>query len=202
MKKKFILKIVSVILCGVLVLFGLAGCGANKEESNDSNNNIAEKQEAEKALKVFEYIEEIELKSTVKEINKKLGIEAEVEEEKNDKGEVSYTTYTWKISDKASLIATSYKKDSIYNFKVEIDDSLIRNENVDFSKYDEISSALKNSKTITYEKFKETIGGVDGNLVEKSSSSNVYRWVNSDGGYLRATFSNSSNKCTFVSGRF
>ena len=38
--------------------------------------------------------------------------------------------------------------------------------------------------------------------MEKSNSSLEYIWVNSDGGYLKANFSNSTGKCSFITGYF
>ena len=54
---------------------------------------------------------------------------------------------------------------------------------------------------ISYNDFKSYIGNVDGTITEKSSISTKYTWVSSDGSYLTASFSNSSNQCTFASGR-
>ena len=42
----------------------------------------------------------------------------------------------------------------------------------------------------------------EGTLIEKSSFSNKYRWVNGDGGYMDASFSKTSGKCTFAMGRY
>ena len=39
-------------------------------------------------------------------------------------------------------------------------------------------------------------------MIEKNSTTTVYEWVNNEGGFLKATFSNSNGRCTLVSGRF
>lgn len=69
------------------------------------------------------------------------------------------------------------------------------------TKYEEISSALKNGDTVTYNDFKEKVGGVDGTPVTKSYISTSYKCVNKKGGYLKTSFNNKTKKCTFVSVR-
>ena len=53
---------------------------------------------------------------------------------------------------------------------------------------------------MTYSKFKEMVGNVDGVLVEKSSFSNKYLWYNEKYKYVTGTFSLSTEKCTFLIG--
>ena len=43
--------------------------------------------------------------------------------------------------------------------------------------------------------------GTNGYMVEKRSSGTSYMWVNKDGGYIKANFSNGSGKCTSFFGR-
>ena len=53
---------------------------------------------------------------------------------------------------------------------------------------------------LTYDKFKEEIGGVDGTLIEKSEISKTYFWASKDGGYITAIFKNKDNKCFYFYG--
>lgn len=55
---------------------------------------------------------------------------------------------------------------------------------------------------LTYDQFVELVGGVEGTLKSKNSSSLKYEWDNTEGGYLFATFSVQTGKCTFTTGRF
>ncbi len=192
MKRKQLLQVFLVILCLVLGMVSLAGCGTKQE-----SQNIEEEQKVpEEISKAFEYIKEIELTSKVEDINKKVGIEATEEEDDDD------IKYTWKLSDNASLIATIKEEGEIYSLAVEVKEDYLKNANVDFSKYSEISSVLKEGDTITYDQVKEKLGGTEGNMIEKNSTTTVYEWVNNEGGFLKATFSNSNGRCTLVSGRF
>lgn len=192
MKRKQLLQVFLVILCLILGMVSLAGCGTKQE----SQNNEEENKVPEEISKAFEYIKEIELTSKVEDINEKVGVEAT--EEKEDKD----TIYTWKLSDNASLVATIKEEGEIYSLAVEVKEDYLKNANVDFSKYSEISSVLKEGDTITYDQVKEKLGGTEGNMIEKNSTTTVYEWVNNEGGFLKATFSNSNGRCTLVSGRF
>lgn len=192
MKRKQLLQIFLVVLCLVLGMVSLAGCGTKQE----SQNNGAEKKVPEEISKAFEYIKDIELTSKVEDINEKVGVEST--NEKVDKD----TKYTWKLSDNASLIATAKEEGGIYSLAVEVKEDYLKDDNVDFSKYSEISAVLKAGDTITYDQVKEKLGGAEGNMIEKNSTTTVYEWVNNEGGFLKATFSNSNGRCTLVSGRF
>ena len=67
--------------------------------------------------------------------------------------------------------------------------------------YRDLNSLKKKvSSGITYDMFKEEIGGVDGTLIEKSESSNKYFWASKDGGYITAIFRNKDNKCFYFYG--
>lgn len=193
--KKFI-SIISVLALAICLMFTLSGCGSDKDsEKNEGTNTSSSESKKEKEnqdAKVFEYIEKIESTNTVEEINGIVGSEGELVDEKLNK-------YTWKISEDTSITATYYSGTNA-TISISCQNDLIKDNNVDFSKYSEIKAAL-NASSLTYDEFIEKLGNVQGHMVEKSSTSRAYKWVGEDGRYLRATFSNSSNKCTFVSGR-
>lgn len=191
--KKFI-SAISVLALVICLMFTLSGCGSDKNSEKDENTNASssEVKNENQDAKVFEYIEKIESTNTVEEINSIIGSEGELVDEKLNK-------YTWKISENTSLTATYYSGTNA-TISISCKDDLMKNSNVDFSKYSEIKAAL-NASSLTYDEFIEKLGNVQGHMVEKSSTSRAYKWVGEDGRYLKATFSNSSNKCTFVSGR-
>ena len=60
---------------------------------------------------------------------------------------------------------------------------------------------MNNREDVSYDTMKEKFGGVEGTLVEKSSSGLKYRWVNSEGGYLNANFDLDKTRCSMVIGR-
>ena len=185
MKKKGVLVFVSILfLC-------LTGCV--KSNSNE-NNVLKEEKKINGNCSAIQCIEKLDTKKTVEEINKIIGFDGILTDEK-------YNKYTWEISDTDEITATYYSSNKA-NIVAKYDKDTLKNSKVDFSKYDEIKKALQDGEKVSYNEFKEKVGGVDGTLVEISSISKKYTWVNKDGGYLTATFSTSSDKCTFIIGRF
>ena len=190
MKKKILVVVLSLAL-----MFTVTGCGkkANDNYVAPNSNTAHDKSTVKTKCTVLECIKKLSADSTVEEINKVVGVEGKLTNEK-------YNEYTWTFSDKESLKATYYSSD-----KANIEANYIRddvaNKKVTFSKYDEIQTALKSGSSLTYDEFKSKVGGVEGTLVYISSSSNKYVWVNTKGEYLTGTFSNTTNKCTFVLGQ-
>lgn len=192
-------KILSVVLC-MAVMLTVTGCVFDKKTQATDNNYVApnsnqahENSKVKSKCEVLDCIKKLSKDSTVEDINKVTGIEGELTTDS------SYKVYTWTFSDKEKLTVTYYSTGTANIDATYIRDNL-KNKKVDFSKYSEIQTALK-STSLTYDEFKEKVGGVDGTLVYVSSSSNKYVWVNKNGEYLTATFSNTTNKCTFVIGQ-
>lgn len=90
------------------------------------------------------------------------------------------------------------------NCRIDIDfkNKTIANEKNDFSKFSEIKKKLSSGESLTYDEFVKIIGGVEGTLESKSTSSLGYTWINSDGGYLTAQFDSETLKCIAASGMF
>lgn len=182
-------KLLKRLICLTLLLC-LTGCGSKE---NNSNKEVLTKSKGN--CEATECIELIEPENTVEEINKIIGIDGKLTDEK-------YNVYYWELSEDQG-IEVSYYSNTKGTISVEVNDKkAFANSKVDFSKYDEISALLDDGTSLTYEEFVDMVGNVDGTLIEKSSSSLKYIWVNSDGGYLNATFSKRTGKCSFVSGYF
>lgn len=182
MKKK-----VFYIICAIFALGALTGCGTNNDNGGVSSSTAKIKGNCH----AIDCIKQISTDSTVADINKIIGFDGELTDEK-------YNIYYWEISEeegikvayysgKTGIITADYNRDTLANSKV------------DFSRYNELQPKIKEG--ITYNEFKSYIGNVDGTITEKSSITTKYTWVSSDGSYLTASFSNSSNKCTFASGK-
>ena len=114
-----------------------------------------------------------------------------------DKDE-KYNIYYWEISEDEG-IKVAYYGGNKGTITADFDRDTLANSKVNFSRYSELQPRIKEG--ISYNDFKSYIGNVDGTITEKSSISTKYTWVSSDGSYLTASFSNSSNQCTFASGR-
>ena len=196
MKNKIFSKIslLALILC---LIFVLSGCGAKKDSSDkdSKDNNESSSQESNNSdkedLKVFDFIDKIKPENTVEEINTIVGSEGELVEEK-------YNKYSWKITEDTTLTATYYSSKTA-TISITIDDDLLKDDKTDLSTASNLKSEINSENGIKYEDLVSRFG-TNGHIVEKSSSSTVYKWVNGKGGYIRATFSNSTGKCTFFSG--
>lgn len=170
---------------GFSIVTILTGCGKETDYS--------ERLETKGKCVATECIKQIDITNTVEEINEIIGFEGELIDEE-------YNSYLWDLSENSELEATYYSSDEAY-ITIYVDEEVFKNDKVDFSKYEEIEELLDNGESLTYDEFVKKVGD-EGILVEKTPYSTEYLWVNSDGGYLNATFQNSSGKCSFVSGWF
>ena len=193
MKNKVLTKIVLLILILCLTV-ALSGCGMSKKTEEDgaieSSTEVATEDTSKKDLVAFEYMDKLSPENTVEEINEIIGFEGELTDEK-------YNEYTWNITDDTKITATYYSSKTA-TIKIDIDNKLLKDDKADLSCAKDLKAEINSTNGITYDDFVSKIG-TNGYIVEKSSSSTKYKWVNKNGGYLTGTFSNSSGKCTFFS---
>lgn len=194
--KKNILSKISLLALVFCLIFALSGCNSKNNNSDnnkkDSNGSSKETMETSKEdLKVFDYIAQIKPENTVEEINNIVGSEGKLIDEK-------YNKYSWEITEDTTLTATYYSSKTA-TIAVSINDDLLKNSKTDLSGANDLKSAINSKDGVKYEEFAQKFGS-EGYVVEKTSTSTSYRWVSEKGGYIKASFSNSSNKCTFFSG--
>ncbi len=170
------MKKICILICCTFMAFG---CGNN-------NNNL----ETKGNCVVFDCINKIEPKNTVEDINEIIGFDGELIDEK-------YNKYYWELSDTSSITVTYYSS-TLGDITIDYNKEYLKNNKVDFSHYDELQDKVKSG--ITYNDFINYIGNIDGTIVEKNSSSIKYIWVDKDGKYLNASFSNSTGKCNYTTG--
>lgn len=173
-KKLFLL-----VISSILIISLTTGCANNESnEIGDDNNSIQ--------YEVLEYINLIKPENTVEEINKIIGFEGELIDEQ-------YNRYYWKLPNDTGIEVT-YFSSSTGTIVVEIDDEVLANKKVDFSKATQLKEKVKEG--ITYDEFKTYVGNVDGVVVEKSDILTYYLWVDEDGNTLKASFENNNGKCS------
>jgi len=183
-------KIICYLIVGITTLGLLTGCTETAKEES-----VKKEEETVKGkCTVEECIKLIEPSNTIEEINEIIGFEAE-------KSEYS-ETYKWKLSEKTWIDATPSTTDSSYSLSANFDKTKIKNDKADFSNFSDIKASLGKGQSFTYEEMNEKVGGVEGTVVGKSSLSKRYTWVNAQGGYLTASFSEKTGKCTIVTGRY
>jgi hypothetical protein len=177
-------KLLIIALLCTFVLLLMTSCKSR------SNLSISKKSSLKAKCSATECIKKIKVENTVEEVNKIIGVDGKIIDERYnfyeyDLGNNGTIILKYYSGDKA-IIISSYNKDEISNKKVNL------------SKIEELKSKV--NLGITYDEFKEEIGGIDGTLIEKSELSNKYIWVSKKGGSVIATFKTSDNVCSFFSG--
>ena len=165
------MKKLRIVLIGFLSLSILTGCSDNTTETKKEDNTPKVQSKCE----ITDCMKTINIKNTPEEINEIIGFEAE----KSKNGEED--KYTWKLDNKNYIILTNTSSPMI---QATIEKATIKNENLDFSIYKEMV---------------EKLGGIEGILAGKTSSSDRYIWVDKNERTFSATFSLKHGKCTIIS---
>ena len=192
-RKKKKKKLFYCMVASVFVLGLATGCSSKKLDSTKGKDEEPAKEEKKGNCTIVECMKSIEITNSVEDIDNIIGFKGEPISEGS-------TTYVWRFTDTTKI---EYKpSDGQGSISATIDRNTIKDKKVDFSKYSEIKELLNNGTSLTYDEFKEKVGGVEGTVVGKSSLSKRYTWVNAQGGYLTASFSEKTGKCTIVTGRY
>lgn len=176
MKKKYLGLVV-----GAVIAIMMTGCDkvALKEEEKSKGNCTA-----------IECVKQIEPENTVEQIDKIVGVKGKLQNEKTKE-------YYWELSEDTGIEVT-YNSSNKGTINAKIKNSSIANKKVDFSKHKELQTRVRSG--ISYEDFITYIGNVEGVIVGKTSTTTKYMWVSKNGGYIKGTFSNTTKKCTFITG--
>ncbi len=171
------------MILGLLSLSLATGCG-EKEVQKEKVPKV------QGNCEVRECITLLDTKKTVEEINEIIGFEGE----KSNYSE----NYTWKLSDKESITLDMSSTSPI--LQATIDKEKIKNEDNDFSIFSELKESLNKGKSYTYKEMVEKLGGVEGTLAGKTSTSDRYIWVDKNDRTFSATFSTTKDgKCSIIS---
>lgn len=197
--KKSIL-VISLALMLVLSLVVLTGCGENSNNSNNSDNT----QQAQKSkgnYDVFEAIKKIETKTTFEDVNKLLGFEGTLKSQSDANSTYTWKLYRWDLTDDTAIEVRITDKDNSASIEAKYPTDMIRNAKVDFSKVNsEMKKKVNEKDGMTYDQVVEMLGGVQGTLDKKDSSTDTYVWANTQRGSLTVRFSSSTGKVTSFNG--
>lgn len=167
MKKRYSL---AICVLSVMMVFAFSGCAGKKSAKAD----------------YLDLINKIELGDSLEDVNKVVGSDGVLSSDG--------ITYTWEVgggglsvhfqgeeTDEAIAIALDYENKDVENKKVKIKDL----------------EGLKKkvNEGITYDDFKELMGGVDGVLTRKGTGTNSYVWRNPDGSNVSASFQLETDLC-------
>ena len=170
-------KITRIIIClGVLLL--LTGCNSTK--------NTIKKEKSKGKCKITECINSIGIKDNLEKVNEVVGFEGT---KKDD-------AYIWKLTstDKIEIV---FGDTNIIKIKV-LDESIM-NKKTSFKKYDELEKKLKDGEKITIDDLNKEFKS-KGVLIEKTSTEEIYKWVDKEESYLEATINTTNGKCYRING--
>lgn len=180
-----VIAIIFIVVMGILGFLALE----EKESNKDVVSNSSVSTETKGNYNVIESMKHIEVTNTEEEINNILGFECEKSEFSGD--------CTWKLDSKNWITLKKTGDSSI--LQATIDKETIKNENVTLPSRSDLQALL--NKGLTYEELVTKLGGVEGILSSKTSSSKGYIWVDKHNQTLGATINNETGKCTVASYR-
>lgn len=192
-------KIGIIMLLGILLGCSLCACGKDETDiASDDSPEVTDSTENEVKgnYDVFECIQKINPDNTLAEITEIIGFEGEDISSKGD-GKVYY----WQLTEDTGVRVQFFDSG---NAEIDIDfkNKSIADAKNDFSKFSEIKEKLDAGEALTYDEFVEIIGGVEGVLEKKTTTSYSYTWVDENGGYLIAQFDAETMECKSASGMF
>ena len=187
MKTRKIIMSISILVLGI---FLVTGCSVKKEIVIGKDKKIQEKKKLKAKCSAVECIKKLNIDVTVEEANKIIGVDGKLTDEK-------YNFYEYDLGNDEKIILKYYSGDKA-TIEADFNQDDIANKKVDLSHVNDLKTKVQNG--VTYDEFKAEIGNTDGILIEKSQFSNKYLWVSTKGGYIKATFSLSNNKCTIFTG--
>jgi hypothetical protein len=164
-----------------MILF-LAGCSNKKVVEEKIKGNC----------KAVDCITQIGVKDSLDEVNELIGFDGELKKEEDD-----YKKYEWKVSN-SSKVTIDFYNSGKNDTRIDIKKDTVKNEELDFSKLDEMKELIKTGK-MSYDKFVELVGG-EGTLIQKSFYTKQYLWYVSSSKYFIATVSETTGMCTLLTG--
>ena len=199
-------KLGTIMLLGILLCGLLCACGkeeadkvgdvSSKASESSSEDMNSSGMETKGNYDVFECIQKINPDNTLAEINEIIGFEGEDISSKGD-GKVYY----WQLTEDTGVQVQFFDSGNA-EIGIDFKNKSIANAKNDFSKFSEIKEKLDAGEKLTYDEFVKIIGGVEGVLEKKSTTTNGYTWVDKNGGYLIAQFDAETMECKIASGMF
>jgi len=169
-------KIVSLfILLSVFLL--LTGCTSKKE---------VKEEKVKGKCKITECIKLIGLKDNLEKVNEIVGIE----------GKGKDNNYIWKLSSTQKIEIVFKDTNTI---KIKVLDESIKNKKTSFKNYSKLEKKLKSGEEITIEDLNKEFKS-KGVLIEKTSTEEIYKWVDKEDSYLEAYINSTNGKCYRIKG--
>ena len=169
-------KVVRIILY-LSVLLLITGCTSKKEVKEEKPKG---------KCKIEECIKLIGLNDNLEKVNEIIGFE----------GTKKDNTYIRKLTSKQKVEVVFDDTNSI---KIKILDEKIKNNKTSFTKYSKLEKDLKDGKEIKIDDLNKAFKS-KGVLIEKTSTKEIYKWVDKEDSYLEATINSTNGKCYRING--
>jgi len=163
------------ILLSVFLL--LTGCTSKKE---------VKEEKVKGKCKITECIKLIGLKDNLEKVNEIVGIE----------GKGKDNNYIWKLSSTQKIEIVFKDTNTI---KIKVLDESIKNKKTSFKNYSKLEKKLKSGEEITIEDLNKEFKS-KGVLIEKTSTEEIYKWVDKEDSYLEAYINSTNGKCYRIKG--
>ena len=165
------------VLCLSIILL-LTGCNSTKKD--------IKKEKSKGKCKITECINLIGINDNLEKVNEIIGFEGTKKDE----------TYTWKLSSTEKVIIEFNDTNTI---KIKLLDETIKKTKTSFKKYESLEKKLKDGETLTIEDLNKAFKS-KGVLIEKTSTKEIYKWVDKEDSYLEATINATNGKCYRING--
>lgn len=185
MKKIFL----ALVTC--LFVVSIAGCGSDNKDTTSTKSDSKSSSSSNNDKSYLDYINKIEVGDSLDQINEVIGSEGEVHSDN--------ATYSWDIGN-GGFIAVFREDDTTSALSVEVsyDKKDVENKKVKISDLDSLKSKV--GEGISYDDFKENLGGADGVLVSKGPVTKSYVWRSPDGSVVDGAFRLDDNMCNSFTG--
>ena len=186
------------LLCLVITLILITGCGGSKEEKGTTNNASKSKGN----YNVFEAVKKIDTSSTIEEINTLIGFEGTIKSESDETSTIEWKLYRWDLTEDTAIEIRYYSSTKNMYVEAIFPTSMIKTKTIDFSNVKTEMKAINSTDGLKYEDVVKILGGVEGTLTKKDKDTLTYEWYGKERGSMTARFSTKTGKCTSYNGLF
>lgn len=191
------MKKIARILCLVVTLVLITGCGSKNEAGSTKSGS-----KSKGNYDVFETIKKINTDGTIDDIDKLIGFKGTVKSQSEEGSYTKWVLYSWELTEDTSIEVRYYESTNTMYVEAIFPTSMIKTKTIDFSNVKTEMKAINSTNGLKYADVVKILGGVEGTLSKKDKDTLTYEWYSKDRGSMIARFSTKTGKCTSYSGLF
>lgn len=189
-------KILMGLTC-LLVLVCVVGCANTKENTNAKKENQEKTDTVKSKCSYYKCLSKMSRDNTIEELNEIVGFDAKKVEDTTNTTTPEKYEYDFGGDKKITVTMSTYSQ-GILSIKIEYNKKELKNSKVTLDNLSDMESRI--NEGVSYEEFKNAVGGVDGTLIEIGSW-NKYLWVAEDGSSnITASFDSEDGELKFFNG--